>query len=178
MQRPLEKSRDIKIKFRTNCECWQSRPRIHELSRGKSHLVFPHCRHAALLRDERRAPFVATAEKRRKRTDHFRERLRSEARARRETEKDARIGGEEEKNRDANLPSRRRGQLCANAIPFSQVIRKTGHPPRSPYEKSIPLSLSLFSYHLSNPPASRYALMYAHSCIRTLLRDVIRQSRS
>lgn len=51
-----------------------------------------------------------------------------------------RAGERRGKNRDANLPSRRWGQLCANAIPFSQVTRKTGHPPRSPYKEWCPVS--------------------------------------
>lgn len=106
-----------------------------------------------------RASFAAAAKKKKKETDRFFYELRLQAKHERDaTEKDARRGtergregkGRGRKIRDANLPSRRRGQLCANAIPFSQVTRKTGHPPRSPYKKSIP-SLSLSSSHLLTP---------------------------
>jgi len=103
-----------------------------------------------------RAPF-ATVKK--KKTNHFRKGLRAKH-ERNVTEKDACRRAKRErkkrgrKNRDANLPLRRRGQLCANAIPFSQVIRKTGHPPRSPYKKeNIPFLSLLFS--LTNQPTNQ-----------------------
>lgn len=148
---------------------------------GKSHLVFPHCRLAAfervLLQDEPRSVCCRIRKKKRKKktTDRFRERLQAKH-ERDANEKDACRGAERggerrggEKNRDANLPSRRRGQLCANAIPFSQVTRKTGHPPRSPVQEAYSrLFFSISSSHLPSPAAPRYAL----------LRDVIRQSRS
>lgn len=144
-------------------ECWQSQSRIHDPSRGESHLVFPHCRLTAFSEhcyETSCAPFAAAAKKKEEETDRFFasvcKRGTSETRLRRSHVEGWNGERERRKIRDANLPSRRRGQLCANAIPFSQVIRKTGHPPRSPSTRRVSLSLSLS--HLPKPPASRYAL--------------------
>jgi len=161
----------IKVKFRTSRKRWQSQSQIHELSRGKSSFFLIAdsqyssivTRRAALrwLPQPKKGTVFASVCKRG--TSEMRLIVRK---TRLEGAKRGKEKRGEGKNRDANLPSRRRGQLCANAIPFSQVTRKTGHPPRSPYKKSIP---SLLLSHTN--PSPRFSL-------RTLLRDVIRQSRS
>lgn len=150
------KSYNIKTKFR-KLFAKHTRTRIYELSKWKSHLVF--------FRSSRtferacatsRAPFATLTEKEeegrekreRERVDYFRKRNTSETPRARER------GG---KNRDANLPSRRWGQLCANAIPFSQVTRKTGHPPWSPYKEWCPVSLSFPPSRLPTPCHTRRA---------------------
>lgn len=166
--------RDIKIKFRTNRERWQSQSRIHELSERKEPTsFFLMAFERALLWDELRSVCCRDQRKKKKKRSRpfFRERLQAKH-ERDASEKDACSGAERwrtgkrgRKIRDANLPSRRRGQLCANAIPFSQVTRKTGHPPRSPYKKSIPVPLALSSSLTFQPPPASHslrALLHTH----------------